>query len=238
MKPILEIERLDAGYGSLRVLEDVDMYLGKKEIVAIIGPNGAGKSTVIKAIFGISNQTEGKIVLNGKDISHLKTHELIKEGVCYVNQGRVIFGELNVRENLEIGTRLEKDKKELVRRLDEVYKRFPILKEREKELAYTLSGGQQQMLALGRALMQKPKVLLLDEPSLGLSPKLQKEIFQIIKDLRDEGISIMIVEQNAKKAIEISDRTYLLENGRVALVGSGKDLLRNKKIKQIYLGGA
>ncbi|VVB79315.1 putative branched-chain amino acid transport ATP-binding protein LivG [uncultured archaeon] len=238
MKPILEIEKLDAGYNSLKVLEDVDMFLDKKEIVAIIGPNGAGKSTVIKAIFGIANQTGGKIVLNGKDISTLKTHELIKEGVCYVNQGRVIFGDLSVKENLEIGTRLEKDKKELNKRLEEVYQRFPILKERAKESAYTLSGGQQQMLALGRALMQKPKVLLLDEPSLGLSPKLQKEIFQIIKDLRDEGISIMIVEQNAKKAIEIADRTYLLENGKVALVGKGKDLLRNKKIKQIYLGGA
>ena len=237
MKPIIEIKNLDAGYGELSVLKDVNMVLNPKEIVAIIGPNGAGKSTVIKSIFSIADMAHGSILFQGENISKLKTFELISRGISYVSQGRIIFDNLSVRENLEIGAYLEKDKKEVGKRLEEVFERFPVLKHRQKSSAYTLSGGERQMLAIGRALMQKPKVILLDEPSLGLSPKLQKETFKMIKKLRDEGMSIMIVEQNAKKAIEISDRVYLLEDGKIALEGGGKKFLENEKIKNIYLGG-
>jgi branched-chain amino acid transport system ATP-binding protein len=235
-QPILKIESLHSGYGELKVLKGVDIILNKGEIVALIGPNGAGKSTVIKSIFSMTKKTEGVILFKNKDISTLKTHELIKEGISYVNQGRITFGNLTVKENLLIGAYGIKDKDEIKKRSEEVYKRFPVLEERQNSLAYTLSGGQQQMLALGRALMQKPQVLLLDEPSLGLSPKLQKEIFQIIQKLKNEGISILVVEQNAKKAIEIADRTYLLEDGKIALEGN-KSILKNPKIKNIYLGG-
>lgn len=233
---ILKIESLHSGYGELEVLKGINLILNKGEIVALIGPNGAGKSTVIKSIFSIARQTKGVIIFNNKDISHLKTHELIKEGISYVNQGRITFGNLTVRENLMIGAYGIKSQEEIEKRSKEVYDRFPVLKERQNSFAYTLSGGQQQMLALGRALMQKPRILLLDEPSLGLSPKLQKEIFQIIQGLKKEGISILIVEQNAKKAIEIADRTYLLEDGKIALEGN-KKILNNQKIKNIYLGG-
>ena len=166
-----------------------------------------------------------------------KTHELIKEGICYVNQGRIIFGNLTVRENLEISSWIIKDKKERNDRLEEIYQKFHVLKEKKDKLAYTLSGGQQQMLALGRALILKPSLLLLDEPSLGLSPKLQKELFEIIKKLKKEGVSILIVEQNAKKAIEIANKTYLLEDGKIVLEGGGKSILRHKKIREVYLGG-
>ncbi|MFH1801945.1 MAG: ABC transporter ATP-binding protein [archaeon] len=233
---ILEIKELHSGYGELEVLKGIDMHLNRGEIVALIGPNGAGKSTVIKSIFSIANQTRGKILFKNKNISKLKTHQLIKQGITYVNQGRITFGNLTVKENLQIGAYGVKDPEELKKRFQEVYTRFPVLKERQSSLAYTLSGGQQQMLALGRALMQKPQILLLDEPSLGLSPKLQKEIFQIIAKLKSDGLSILIVEQNAKKAIEIADRTYLLEDGKIALEGD-KKILNNPKIKNIYLGG-
>ena len=234
---MLEIKNLHSGYGELKVLKGVDINVKEKEIVALIGPNGAGKSTVIRSVFNIANVTKGDINFNGKNIRKLKTHELIKKGISYVNQGRIIFDTLTVRENLEIGGDLIKDKKEKEKRLNEVYKKFPVLKERENKLAYGLSGGERQMLAIGRTLMQNPLLLMLDEPSLGLGPKLQKEILNIIKKLRDDGLAILIVEQNAKKAIEISDRTYLLEDGKIALEGSGNFILKHSKIKQVYLGG-
>ena len=231
----LKIENLHAGYGDLEILKGVNIEVGNGEIVALIGPNGAGKSTVIKAIFGIADIYEGEIKFGELDLRKLKTHELIQEGICYVNQGKIIFNNLTVRENLEIGATEIKCVKENV---EKVYARFPFLKEREKSYAYELSGGQRQMLALGRALMQKPKLLLLDEPSLGLSPILQKEIFEMIKKLNSElGMSILIVEQNAKKAIQTAHRTYLLEDGKIVLEASGSKLLRNKKIKEVYLGG-
>jgi branched-chain amino acid transport system ATP-binding protein len=234
---MLSIEKLKAGYEELLVLKGVSLEVNPGEIVALIGPNGAGKSTVIKSVFSIARKLGGKIVFEDKDITNLKTHELIKEGISYVNQGRINFGNLTVKENLEIGADYLDDKKEAKRRLESVFERFPILRERKDKLSYGLSGGQQQMLALGRALMQKPKLLMMDEPSLGLSPKLQKELFKMIKNLGEEGISLLVVEQNAKKAIEIADRTYLLENGEIALSG-GKNILKNPKIKKVYLGGS
>lgn len=232
---ILEIKNLHSGYGELEVLKDVDLSLADNEIVAVIGPNGAGKSTVIKSVFNIANVTKGIIKFNGKSILDLETHELIGKGISYVPQGKSIFGNLTVRENLEMGY-LGKNKKELEKRFGEIYEKFSVLKERANKPAYGLSGGERQMLALGRALMMRPKILMLDEPSLGLSPKLQKDLFKTIQKLRDDGIAILIVEQNAKKAIEIADRTYLLEDGKVALSG-GKNILKNKKIKSVYLGG-
>lgn len=233
---MLEINNLYAGYGKLEVLKEVNITVGAGEIVALIGPNGAGKSTVIKSVFNIADVRKGKIMFKGKNITKLKTHELMEVGISYVTQGRIVFGNLTVKENLEIGADLLHDKEVMVKNLQMVYEKFPVLREKEEVLAFTLSGGQRQMLALGRALMQNPSLLLLDEPSLGLSPKLQKELFQTIQKLREDGISLLIVEQNAKKAIEIADRTYLLEDGKIVLEG-GKDILENDKIKNVYLGG-
>jgi branched-chain amino acid transport system ATP-binding protein len=232
---MLEIQNLDAGYKEFKVLKDVSMSVAPNEIVAIIGPNGAGKSTVIKSIFSITNQTAGKIIFKGEDITKMKTHELLQMGVSYVPQGKINFTNMSVEENLIIGVQRE-TKNVVAAGLTHVYKTFPDLKKYKKSLAYGLSGGQQQMLALGRALMQKPSLLLLDEPSLGLSPKLQKELFAIIKGLKSEGMSIMMVEQNAKKAIDIADKTYLLENGKVVLEG-GRDIVKHKEIRRVYLGG-
>ena len=234
---MLKISGLRSGYEELEVLNGINLEVKEKEIVALIGPNGAGKSTVIKSVFNIANVTEGKISFNKKSTRKLKTHELIKEGIAYVNQGRIIFEKLTVLENLEVGGDLIEDKKELEKIINEIYKIFPVLKERKDKLAYGLSGGERQMLAIGRALISKPKLLMLDEPSLGLSPKLRKELFDIIEGLKKNGISILIVEQNAKKAIEIADRTYLLEDGKIVLEGKGKTFLKNEKIKKVYLGG-
>jgi len=233
---MLKIIDLYAGYGKLEVLKGINLEVKPAEIVALIGPNGAGKSTVIKAIFSIADTTKGKIVFKGKNITNLKTHELMDVGISYVPQGRINFSNLTVEENLKVGAELIDDKDLIEKSLQKVYEKFPILKEKKHKHAFTLSGGQQQMLALGRALMQNPSIMLLDEPSLGLSPKLQKELFAMIKKLKQDGISILIVEQNAKKAIEIADKTYLLEDGRIAMKG-GKEILKNKKIKSVYLGG-
>src|SRR3989344_9138955 len=233
---MLEIQGLYAGYGELEVLKGVNIEVNANEIVALIGPNGAGKSTVIKSVFNIADVKKGKIIFKNKDITKLKTHELLNLGISYVNQGRINFSSLTVEENLEIGAELIDDKNIIKRNLNAVYKRFPVLREKKNDLAFTLSGGQQQMLALGRALMQSLSLLMLDEPSLGLSPKLQKELFKMILKLKEDGISILIVEQNAKKAIQIADKTYLLEDGKIALKG-GKDILKHSKIKSVYLGG-
>jgi len=227
---MLELKGIKAGYGELQVLRGVDITVKPGEIVALIGPNGAGKSTVLKTVFHTTTLTSGKVYFEAKDITSKKPHELLSLGISYIPQGRINFGELTVLENLLL---CSKDKELLER----VYKRFPVLKERQRSYAYTLSGGQQQMLAIARALMQQPKLLLMDEPSLGLSPKLQAELFSIIKQLKRDGIAVLLVEQNAKKAIETADRTYLLEQGNVVLTG-GKSILKHRKIKEVYLGGA
>lgn len=233
---MLTIRDLHAGYGELEVLRGVDITVRPDEIVALIGPNGAGKSTVIKSIFNIADVNAGEILFKDRIINELKTHELMEMGISYVNQGRVNFTNLTVLENLEIGADLIHDREVIEKNLEMVYRKFPVLKDRELDLAYALSGGQQQMLALGRALMQTPSLLLLDEPSLGLSPKLQKELFETIQNLKEDGISILVVEQNAKKAIEIADRTYLLEDGTIVLEG-GREILDREEIKGVYLGG-
>ena len=233
---MLSIKNLDAGYEGLEVLKQINLEIKPNEIVALIGPNGAGKSTIIKSIFDMADVTKGKIIFKGKDITKLKTHELIEVGISFVTQGKINFSNLTVKENLEIGANMIKDKEVIEKNLKAVYEKFPVLKEKRHDLAFTLSGGQQQMLALGRALMQTPALLLLDEPSLGLSPKLQKETFKMIKKLKEDGISLLIVEQNAKKAIEIADRTYLLEDGKIVLKGDS-EIIKHEKIKNVYLGG-
>jgi len=233
---MLKITNLKAGYGGNEILKGIDFELKPAEIVAVIGPNGAGKSTLLKSIFNLCDIYSGRIVFKDKDITKLPTHKLIKEGVSYVPQGRQVFPNLTVEENLEMGAYVMGDK-ELVRtNLKDVYAKFPELKEKRKELAGNLSGGQQQMLAIGRALIQDPEILLLDEPSLGLAPKVVKEVFEKIVEINKEGISIIIVEQNAKQAVKIADEIYVLEDGKIALTG-GKEILENPKIKNIYFGG-
>ncbi|NQU79606.1 ABC transporter ATP-binding protein [Candidatus Woesearchaeota archaeon] len=233
---MLELRDIDAGYSRLKVLHDVCIKVESGKIVVLIGPNGAGKSTVIKSIFSIADITKGKIFFKNKDITDMKTHELVDIGICMVTQGRANFNSLTIEENLLIGADRIDNKKIIDMKLDKVYHKFPVLKKKSKQRAYILSGGEHQLLALGRSLMQSPSILILDEPSLGLSPKLQKELFKTISELKEEGISILMVEQNAKKAISIADMTYLLEDGRIVLKG-GKNILKNKKIKKVYLGG-
>lgn len=220
----------------MEILHGVDFELKPVEIVAIIGPNGAGKSTLLKSIFNLASIYSGKIIFKDKDITKLPTYYLISEGISYVPQGRQIFSNLTVRENLEMGVFVLEDHELMKRNMADVFNKFPILKEKENELAVNLSGGQQQMLAIGRGLVQDPEILLLDEPSLGLAPKVVKEVFEKIVEINKEGIGIIIVEQNARQAVNIAHRTYILEDGEVAMVG-GREILGSPKIKDIYFGG-
>ncbi len=220
----------------MEILHEVDFEAEPAEIVALIGPNGAGKSTLLKSIFNLCQIYSGKVIFKGKDITGLPTHQLIRRGISYVPQGRQVFSNLNVRENLEIGAFTMKDKQLIEKGIEGVFNKFPFLKERQKELALNLSGGEQQMLTIGRALIQNPKVLLLDEPSLGLAPKKMKKVFNKVSEINKEGITTIIVEQNARQAAKIADRIYILENGKIALKGS-KEILNNPEIKNIYFGG-
>ncbi|MBT3578015.1 ABC transporter ATP-binding protein [archaeon] len=232
---MLQIQKLKSGYSDLEILHEVDFRAEPGEIIAIIGPNGAGKSTLLKSIFNLCEVNSGKITLGGKNITKLPTHDLIYEGVSYVPQGRQVFSDLTVKENLEMGAFIVKDKELIKRNLEMVFDKFPFLRTKKNDCAFTLSGGQQQMLAIGRALMQSPKILLLDEPSLGLSPKSMMEIFDKIKEINEAGVTVIIVEQNAKQAVKIANRTYILESGKVALHG-GKEILKDKRVKDIYFG--
>ena len=232
---MLKINNLHAGYDKIEILKGVNIDVKNNEIIALIGPNGAGKSTLLKSIFNLCNIYSGEIIFKDKNITKLQTYELIHGGISYVPQGRQIFRELTVKENLEMGAFIL-DKEVMKRNIKDVFTKFPFLKEKRNEYAINLSGGQQQLLAIGRALMQNPQLLLLDEPSLGLSPKSMKEMFNKIKEINKEGVSIIIVEQNAKQAVEIADRTYILEDGKIALNG-GKEILKDKKLKDIYFGG-
>ena len=232
---MLKIKNLFAGYEGSEILHGVDFEAKPGEIVAIIGPNGSGKSTLLKSIFNLC-EVQGSINFKDKNIAHLPTHSLIAEGISFVPQGRQVFSDLTVKENLEMGAFIFKDRELVKRNLADVYKKFPILLEKQNDYAFTLSGGQQQMLAIARALIQDPELLLLDEPSLGLSPKVMSEIFEKIRDINKEGITVIIVEQNAKQAVKIANTTFVLEEGRIALKG-GKNILNNKKIKNVYFGG-
>ncbi len=232
---MLELQGVSAGYGDAEILKNVSLSVKPGEIAALIGPNGAGKSTVIKTIYGISVIRSGKVLVNGRDITGQKPFHLIESGVGYVNQGRVIFGTLSVRENIQLGVE-SLGREWRTSELGRIFSLFPALQEKENTLARHLSGGQRQQVAISRALAQNPSYLLLDEPSLGLSPKLQTEVFETIGKLRDNGLGIILVEQNARQAIRLADKTYLLQEGRVALEG-GREILDHPDIRKIYLGG-
>lgn len=237
---MLDVRNLNVYYNGIHALKDVSMTIKKGCIVSIIGANGAGKSTLLKAIMQIVKQSSGEVYFEGEDISKLTTKDIVKKGLCLVPEGRMLFTHLSVRDNLYLGAYLhyrEIGMKELKRRVEEVYEIFPILKERAKQISGTMSGGQQQMLAIGRALMAKPKLLILDEPSMGLAPLLVKEIFDIIKQLNEQGISILMVEQNARASLKISHFGFVLEVGEVVGWGTGSDLLKDENIVKAYLGG-
>lgn len=234
---MLKISNLKSGYNdAVEVLHGIDLEIGVGEIVALIGPNGAGKSTVLKSIFSLANIYKGKIIFKDQDITNLKTYELIELGISFVPQGRQVFSSMTVSENLQMGAFIMKDRDIIKRNINDIFKKFSVLEEKQDELASNLSGGQQQLLAIARALIKNPQLLLLDEPSLGLSPKITKEIFDKIIEIKKEGVSILMVEQNVKQAVNIADRTYILESGNIAMEG-GKNILNNKKIKDIYFGG-
>lgn len=233
---MLQIKNLKAGYGTgPDILHDVDIEVRPGEIVALIGPNGAGKSTVLRSIFSQTNVRAGSIKFIDDELTNLPAYSLISLGISFVPQGRQVFSTMTVKENLDMGAFAITDQKLVDKNIEAVLKRFPVLREKLGQNGNTLSGGQQQVLAIARALVQSPKLLLLDEPSLGLSPKTMHEIFALIKEINKEGVAILMVEQNARAAVEIADRTYVLEGGRVALSG-GRDILDNTKIRKIYFG--
>nr|VFJ69015.1 MAG: amino acid/amide ABC transporter ATP-binding protein 2, HAAT family [Candidatus Kentron sp. FW] len=235
--PLLKIHRLNASYGQVQVLFNVDIEVRSGEIISIIGPNGAGKSTVIKAIMGLVGVNSGNIFFNNREITYLATHKVTALGIGYVPQGRIVFGSMSVEENLEMGAFLTKDRAKRNATVNTVFDQFPRLKERRKQLARHLSGGEQQMLAIGRALMLNPELVILDEPSLGLSPKYVDIIFKHLLALKASGHTLLMVEQNATRALEVSDRGYALELGRNRYTGTGKNLLTNSDVRQMYLGG-
>ncbi|WP_371311874.1 ABC transporter ATP-binding protein [Pseudovibrio flavus] len=224
-----------AGYGDADILHGINMEVRDREIVAIVGPNGAGKSTAMKSVFGLLNIHEGSIVVDGTDIAGWSPNKIVQNGVSYVPQVDNIFREMSVRENLEMGAFLRKGDASAA--FDRVYELFPDLKERNSAMAGDLSGGQRQMVAMGRALMLDPKLLLLDEPTAGLSPKYMEQIFQIVRDVRDTGVSILLVEQHAKQALEFSDRGYVLAAGRNRHEGTGRALLEDREVAEMFLGG-
>jgi len=234
-KTVLECNAIAAGYvKDLNILQGVDLVIKEKEIVSIIGPNGAGKSTLLKAIMGLINISGGRFYINGIEKTNLATHKIVNEGIGYVPQVANVFPSLTIEENLEIGSwSLKKQQKE---NLKQIYEQFSLLKDRKKDKAGNLSGGQRQILALARALITKPTLLLLDEPSAGLSPVAINEVFSIINDINESGVSILLVEQNAKRALSFSDRGYVLDQGRNAYQGKGEDLLNDPRVIDLYLG--
>ena len=231
---VLKLNGLVGGYGDTQILHGVSMRVEAGEIVVIIGPNGAGKSTAMKAVFGLLNLHEGDVLLEGRTITNTPPEQVVREGVCYVPQTENIFATLSVEENLEMGAYVRED--DFRPRLEEIYQMFPPLREKRKQAAGTLSGGQRQMVAMGKALMLNPKILLLDEPTAGLSPKYRGEIFAIVRTINDAGTPILMVEQNAKQALGIADRGYVLVDGKNAYEGTGAELLADKEVGQMFLG--
>lgn len=234
---MLKVENLHINYGFIEAVKGIDFEVNDGEIVALIGANGAGKTTTMHALSGLIKAKSGSIILDGKDITKVPANKIVGLGLIQVPEGRHVFVSQTVLENLTLGAYLCKDKKLIEDNLNHVFELFPRLKERQKQLAGTLSGGEQQMLAMGRALMSNPKVLLLDEPSMGLSPLLVKEIFAIIKEINDNGTTVFVVEQNAKMALEIAHRAYVMETGKIVLSGTGKELLASDAVSKAYLGG-
>lgn len=232
---MLKIENLSCNYNQIIALSDVNLHINRGEIVSLIGANGAGKTTLLRAISGLKKIDSGKIIYEKKDIAKLESHDVAKLAIAQIPEGRGLFSILTVEENLRLGAYI-RDDNEIEEDIEKIYKIFPILKEKYNQYAGTLSGGQQQMVAVGRALMSRPKLLLLDEPSMGLAPIIVEEIFATIRKLRDEGTTIFIVEQNAFLALSITDRAYVLENGKIVMSGKSLELLSDDRVKEAYLG--
>ena len=233
---MLTIKDLHVHYGAIPALKGVSLEVADGELVSLIGANGAGKTTTLHTITGLLSPKKGSVIFEGKDITKVPAHKIVSLGIAHVPEGRRVFAELTVYENLKMGAYTRKDKDEIEKTLEMVYKRFPRLEERKNQLAGTLSGGEQQMLAMGRALMSHPKIIVMDEPSMGLSPILVNEIFDIIQEVSKGGTTVLLVEQNAKKALSIADRAYVLETGRIVLEGDAKVLMNDDSIKKAYLG--
>jgi branched-chain amino acid transport system ATP-binding protein len=233
---LLSAESIDAGYGNLRVLKSVSFDVNAGEIVTLIGSNGAGKTTILNTICGVVKTRKGRITFDGRDITHDEVHQIAAMGMAHVPEGRKLFTDMTILENLEMGAYMRRDKSAIRQDIEAAYARFPILKERRNTRAGSLSGGEQQMCAIARGMMARPKILLLDEPSLGLSPKLVLQIFDIIREINKSGTTVLLVEQNAHMALSIAHRGYVLATGEVTLSGTGKDLLGNETVKKLYLG--
>lgn len=234
---MLELKGVVSGYGNITALKSIDLSVPEGKIVSLIGANGAGKSTTMRTIMGLVKAREGSISFLDQDLTKLKTHEIVKAGISLVPEGRQILQDMTVYENLEMGAYIRKDKAGIEEDIKKVFKRFPILDERSYQLGGTLSGGQQQMLAIGRALMARPKLLLLDEPSMGLGPLVVNEIFEVIKEISQEGTTVLVVEQNVRQALKIADYAYVLETGKMVLDGSAEDVRHDPRVMEAYLGG-
>ncbi len=232
---ILEVKNLEVYYGVIQAIKGISFEVNQGEIIALIGANGAGKTTTLQTITGLIPAKAGHIIYEGKDITKVPGYKLVSMGIAHVPEGRRVFAELTVLQNLKLGAYTRKDKSEIDETLKSIYQRFPRLEERKNQPAGTLSGGEQQMLAMGRALMSRPKLMLMDEPSMGLSPIYVNEIFDIIKEIHKSGTTVLLVEQNAKKALSIADKAYVLETGTIALSGDAKELMNNDQVKKAYL---
>ncbi len=233
---MLKLSNLNVCYGAIHAIHDVSLEVKDGEIVSLIGANGAGKTTILRSITGLHQAKSGSVEYNGQDLLKTLPSRIVTLGVAHVPEGRHVFPAMTVEENLEMGAYMGKDRERIKESIKEIFQRFPRLEERKKQLAGTLSGGEQQMLAVGRALMSRPGILLMDEPSMGLSPILIREIFDIIKEVHKQGITVLLVEQNAKMALSIADRAYVLETGRIVMTGTGRELLNNADVKKAYLG--
>ncbi|NBH79253.1 ABC transporter ATP-binding protein [Clostridiaceae bacterium] len=233
---MLEVKGLNVYYGMIHAIKDASFEVGEGEVVALIGANGAGKTTILHTVTGLLHAKSGSVAFEGQDLTHTPAHKIVSMGISHVPEGRRVFSDLSVYENLMMGAYTRSDKAEIAQSLEMVYERFPRLKERRSQPAGTLSGGEQQMLAMGRALMSSPRLLLMDEPSMGLSPLFVSEIFKIIEEVSAQGVTVLLVEQNAKKALSIADRAYVLETGKVVMAGPASELMNNDAIKAAYLG--
>lgn len=234
---LLELDHIHASYGNIQALDDVSLYIKQGELVALLGANGAGKTTTLRVISGLMRSRKGRVSFQGREIGRAGTHEIVQMGIAHCPEGRQIFSRLTVGENLRMGAYLRHDPEGVAADLEWVYEHFPVLRDRKSQSAGTLSGGEQQMLAIGRALMSRPSLLLLDEPSLGLAPIIVDHIFEVIAQLKGQGKTIFLVEQNAFKALEVADRAYVLESGRISMEGPASELMANEDIKRAYLGG-
>ena len=234
---MLKVDNIDVYYGAIHAIKGISIEVPKGEIVTLVGSNGAGKSTTLRTISGLMKPKNGTILFEDKNIVGVPAHKIVGMGLCQVPEGRHVFANMSVMENLELGAYLRNDKDGIARDLEDVFKKFPRLLERNDQISGTLSGGEQQMLAMGRALMSRPRLLLLDEPSMGLAPLLVKEIFNIIKEINESGTTVLLVEQNANMALSIADKAYVLETGRIALAGTAQELASSEAVRKAYLGG-